>query len=200
METETLAALMVATVAMVAAVAAVATVATVAAVTTVAMVAMVVTGQTGLCQLEIRRFHRDRNMNIRRCGSAGSQYVSVGVARRHVLVGLIMLKQRMGWVPSVRQNNSLEVLTGERICLKIQVLIFCVIDRVCYTQTPPTWHSLQVKSNNGHYLPSQEQAVSTAAPASQVCHTFLQFPRRQNRCGRWQRHLCPSSLHQNVSR
>lgn len=60
----------------------------------------------------------------------------------------------MGWVPSVRQNNSLEVLTGERTCLKIQVLIFCVIDRVCDTQTPPTWHSLQVKSNNGHYLPS----------------------------------------------
>lgn len=79
METETLAALMVATVVMVAAVA------------TVAMASMVVTGQTGLCQLKIRRFRRDRKMNIRRRDSAGSQYVSVGVARRHVLVGLIML-------------------------------------------------------------------------------------------------------------
>lgn len=73
---------MVATVVMVSAVAMVAE---------VAMAAMVVTGQTGVCQLKIRRFRRDRNMNIRRRGSAGSQYVSVGVARRHVLVGLIML-------------------------------------------------------------------------------------------------------------
>lgn len=66
----------------------------------------------------------------------------------------------MGWVLSVRQNNSLKVLTGERTCLKIQVLIFCVIDRVCDTQTPPTWHSLQVKSNNGHYLPSLSERLS----------------------------------------
>lgn len=53
---------------------------------------------------------------------------------------------------SVRQQPRLKVLTAEAVCLKTWVLLFCVIEGVCDTQTPPARHSLQVKSNNGNYL------------------------------------------------
>lgn len=57
-----------------------------------------------------------------------------------------------GLGPSVGQQERLKVLTAEAACLKTCVLLFCVIERVCDTQTPPARHSLQVKSNNGNYL------------------------------------------------
>lgn len=122
----------------------------------------------------------DRNMNIlwnrcrrrRRHGSAGSQYVSVGVAGKQVLVGLIMLRQRMGGVAPVRSNNSLEILTAERACLNIQVLVFCVIDRGTHRPHPlgtpcrlnqttaiiyPPFHGCTSLSAASHFPPEQAE-------------------------------------------
>lgn len=80
----------------------------------------------------------------------------MGVISKHLLDSL---KLQSGGVRYVRQCKCRKVLTIKWKCLKIHLLIFCVIDSQaeCFpnsydTQTPPLRHSLQGKTNSRNYL------------------------------------------------